>query len=84
MTTAQPVRRCQRANGPEDQQLYSEAQVVVSNGASDLGRNHKSGRRESNPRDQLGRLVTHSDRPSQLAAVTRRYGVSIPLRCLFG
>jgi hypothetical protein len=34
----------------EDQQLHSEAQVAVSNGASDLGRNHKSGRWESNPR----------------------------------
>ncbi len=62
----------------------SEAQVVVSNGASDLGRNHKSGRRESNPHDQLGRLVTHSGPPLQLVAVTRRYNISAPPCCLFG
>src|SRR5262249_54857742 len=40
----------------------------------------RSGRRESNPHDQLGRLVTDSGRPIQFAAVIRRYGTS-NLRC---
>ncbi len=44
----------------------------------------RSGRRESNPHDQLGRLVTHPGRSFQLAAVTRRYTISTPLRFLFG
>ncbi len=42
-----------------------------------------SGRRESNPHDQLGRLVTHPGWPLRFAGVTRRYGISIPPRCLF-
>jgi hypothetical protein len=44
----------------------------------------ESERRESNPHDQLGRLVTHSGRALQLAAVTSRYDISAPLRWLFG
>ena len=40
-----------------------------------------SGRRESNPYDQLGRLVTHSGRSLQFAAVTRRYGLSTSRQC---
>jgi hypothetical protein len=43
----------------------------------------QSGRRESNPHYQLGRLETNSGRPVELAALTRRYGISIPLRCPF-
>jgi hypothetical protein len=44
----------------------------------------ESGRRESNPHDQLGRLVTHSRSPRQSATVTSRYSVPAPLRRLFG
>ena len=43
-----------------------------------------SGRRESNPHDQLGRLVTHSGPSPQLTALTRRYGISTQRRRLFG
>jgi len=32
----------------------------------------------------LGRLVTHPGRSFQLAAVTRRYDISVPLRRLLG
>jgi hypothetical protein len=44
----------------------------------------ESGRRESNPHDQLGRLVTHSGRPRPFAALTRIYDIPTALRRLFG
>ena len=44
----------------------------------------ESGRWESNPHDQLGRLVTHSGRLRPFATVTRRYSISTLLRRLFG
>jgi hypothetical protein len=43
-----------------------------------------SGRRESNPHDQLGRLVAHPGRTLQLAAMTRTYKISAPLFRTFG
>lgn len=49
-----------------------------------LTRTAESGRRGSNPRDQLGRLAAYSGRPLQLAPVTRRYSVSAPLAVMLG
>jgi hypothetical protein len=40
--------------------------------------------RESNPHDQLGRLLAHSGRPLRFTAVTRQYTISTLLFCLFG
>jgi hypothetical protein len=42
------------------------------------------GRQESNPHSQLGRLVSQPSRLTQLMAMTRRYDILTPLRCLFG
>lgn len=44
----------------------------------------RSGRRESSPHGQLGRLVTYPGRPFQFAAMTRTYNISAPLCCTFG
>ena len=57
----------------------------IRNNTSACGSERRwSGRRESNPHDQLGRVVTDPGRPIQFATVTRRYGVSTLQRCLFG
>ncbi len=55
-----------------------------SGAAADLQREHESGRRESNPREQPGRLVTHPGRPLQFAAMTRAYTISASLCRTFG
>jgi hypothetical protein len=44
----------------------------------------ESGRRESNPHDQLGELLAYSGRRLQSVPVSRRYAISAPLRCRFG
>ena len=44
----------------------------------------ESGRRGSNPHDQLGRLVTHPGRMLQFAAMTRTYNIPAPLCGTFG
>jgi len=52
--------------------------------SADLRIGAESGRRESNPHDQLGRLVSYSGRLFQLASVNREYSVSIPARGSLG
>ena len=44
----------------------------------------ESGRRESNPHDQLGRVVTDPGRPIQFASVTSRFGIFTLKWSLFG
>ena len=49
--------------------------------ASGLGRNSKSGRRESNPHDQLGRLMAQSGTSLHFAAMTRENNLSASPSC---
>ena len=59
MTTARPVRWCQRANGPLMARKINNYIVKIKQQARILSLTWAgtwSGRRESNPHDQLGRL----------------------------
>ncbi len=59
MTTARPVRWCQRANGPLMARKINNYRVKIKQQAMILRLtwvSAESGRRESNPHDQLGRL----------------------------